>query len=230
MNYPVNIVRGNQLGIDYNYVVAAIEHRICNGILFVASFGVYWLVGGLFLCVDTTGRPAWFVRYKTQPEKTLDMASLRRGFSHICLCTAFIAYPFSYFQYFMQKRQGSKMTLELPSLTTVLWQLFVCTIIEEIGFYYSHRALHSSTVYRTIHKIHHEWVAPIGITAIYAHPVEVLFSNLVPLGIGPILLASRLSVSALWFVIGSFMTVIHHSGYHLPLLPSPEFHDFHHLK
>ena len=40
-------------------------------------------------------------------------------------------------------------------------------------FFYSHRALHSRGLYKTIHKTHHEWTAPISLIAIYAHPVEL---------------------------------------------------------
>lgn len=32
------------------------------------------------------------------------------------------------------------------------------------------------------------------------------------------------------FLLAIFSTTISHSGYHLPFLPSPEAHDFHHLK
>ena len=32
------------------------------------------------------------------------------------------------------------------------------------------------------------------------------------------------------YCVALVSTTISHSGYHLPLLPAPEFHDFHHLK
>lgn len=40
------------------------------------------------------------------------------------------------------------------------------------------RLLHHPYLYKHVHKLHHEWTAPIGIVAIYAHPVEYLTSNL----------------------------------------------------
>lgn len=33
-----------------------------------------------------------------------------------------------------------------------------------------------------------------------------------------------------WLTIAVFSTITAHSGYHLPFLPSNEFHDYHHLK
>jgi hypothetical protein len=33
-----------------------------------------------------------------------------------------------------------------------------------------------------------------------------------------------------WYLVATSFTVHHHSGYHFPLLPSPEFHDWHHYR
>jgi methylsterol monooxygenase len=40
------------------------------------------------------------------------------------------------------------------------------------------RLLHIPLIYKHVHKLHHEWTAPIGIEAVYAHPFEYVFSNL----------------------------------------------------
>ena len=40
----------------------------------------------------------------------------------------------------------------------------------------------------------------------------------------------HLATAWFWFSIAILQTTISHSGYHFPLLPSPEAHDFHHLK
>ena len=99
-------------------------------------------------------------------------------------------------------------------------------IVQELLF----RLFHHPLLYKYIHKQHHEWTAPVGLVAVYAHPLEHLVANLLPLVAGPVLLGSHLAVTWLWFIIATFVTVVSHSGYHLPFLPSPEFHDFHHLK
>lgn len=44
------------------------------------------------------------------------------------------------------------------------------------------------------------------------------------------MLGSHLTTTSLWYCLALFSTTISHCGYHLPLLPSPEFHDFHHLR
>lgn len=38
------------------------------------------------------------------------------------------------------------------------------------------RLLHHPTLYKKIHKKHHEWTAPIGVISVYAHPIEHVVS------------------------------------------------------
>ncbi len=42
------------------------------------------------------------------------------------------------------------------------------------------RLLHHPRLYKYVHKKHHEWTAPIGWVAVYAHPVEHIISNMLP--------------------------------------------------
>ena len=90
------------------------------------------------------------------------------------------------------------------------------------------RTLHHRSLYSYIHKRHHEWTAPIGIISLYAHPIEHLVSNLLPPVLGPLLMGSHLCSAWVWFSIALLSTTVAHCGYHFPLLPSPEAHDYHH--
>lgn len=92
------------------------------------------------------------------------------------------------------------------------------------------RVFHHPRVYRYIHKIHHEWTAPISVVAIYCHPLEHLFANILPAVIGPVVMGSHVATLMLWIHVAQTSAIISHCGYHLPFLPSPEAHDFHHLK
>ena len=92
------------------------------------------------------------------------------------------------------------------------------------------RLCHHRLLYKYIHKTHHEWTAPVGIVSVYCHPLEHVVVNLMPVCAGPVLMGSHLSVVLLWYSLAILNTTVSHCGYHLPFLPSPEGHDFHHLK
>lgn len=47
--------------------------------------------------------------------------------------------------------------------------------------------------------------------------------------LGPLLCRSHIVTWWIWFTLATTFTIIHHSGYHLPGFPSPQFHDYHHL-
>lgn len=60
--------------------------------------------------------------------------------------------------------------------------------------------------------------------------LEHVFSNILPPFLGTLICGSHISTSWLWFAIAELSTLNAHSGYHFPFFPSPEAHDFHHLK
>jgi methylsterol monooxygenase len=85
-------------------------------------------------------------------------------------------------------------------------------------------------MYKAVHKVHHEWQAPISLASIYCHPFEHVLSNVIPIFAGPIVMRSHLSTAWFWMSLATINTLIVHSGYHLPFIFSNESHDFHHSK
>jgi len=119
------------------------------------------------------------------------------------------------------------LPMELP-LSYILLHLTGFLLLEELGFFYSHLLLHKPFFYKNIHKLHHQFTAPIGLAAVYAHPIEHALSNLFPLILGPLILRSHIFVIWIWFFLGITNTTNSHSGYAFPGFPSSLPHDFHH--
>jgi len=136
---------------------------------------------------------------------------------------------------------GLKFRFDMDSFPTyqeILPQIVFFMICDDFFFYWIHRILHLKQVYSIIHKKHHEYNITVSIAAEYAHPLEFVFSNLLPFAMGPKILGSQVHFAThlLWLIIRSMETVDGHSGYEfswspyrlLPLSGSSIYHNFHH--
>ncbi|XP_068600494.1 fatty acid hydroxylase domain-containing protein 2 [Brachionichthys hirsutus] len=192
----------------------------------------FWLMNGLLLLVYTSGKPSFITRYRIQADNNdpVDPAKLRHALRTVVFNQLFISGPMVVAAYYLTSLRGNPCDPKLPSFHYALMELAAFFIVEEVMFYYSHRLFHHPSLYKHFHKQHHEWTAPIAVVSIYAHPLEHVISNMLPVAIGPVILGSHLTTTTLWYCLAFFSTTISHCGFHLPFLPSPEFHDFHHLR
>jgi methylsterol monooxygenase len=69
---------------------------------------------------------------------------------------------------------GMDYGVPFPSMTKMAVQIIIFFIIEDAWHYCFHRALHYGFLYKSIHKLHHTYSAPFGLTAEYASPIEVM--------------------------------------------------------
>ncbi|PIA57185.1 hypothetical protein AQUCO_00600133v1 [Aquilegia coerulea] len=131
---------------------------------------------------------------------------------------------------------GIRTDLSLDTFWEVVSQLFVYFLVEDYVHYWVHRLLHCKWGYENIHRVHHEFTAPIGLAAPYAHWVEVLLLGL-PSFAGPAMVPCHMLTFWLWMVLRQAEAIETHSGYNFPWSPTKyipfyggaEYHDYHHF-
>lgn len=200
--------------------------------LFGLHFITFWICNAFFLYADIKN-PEIIAQFKIQypvlyKNKVLDTKIIKK-IINVVFKNQLLLIPMLYIAYYGLDKNRC-FAINSPSFTIIVMHLIGYIIIEEILFYYGHRLLHTKWFYKKIHKIHHEWTSPIGITSFYAHPLEIIFANLLPIFLGPMILKSHFVTIMIWVIVATLSVIISHSGYHLPILPSPEAHDYHHLK
>lgn len=133
-----------------------------------------------------------------------------------------------------------------PPLSTMISQITVFFILEDLWHYWFHRLFHHGWFYKNIHKQHHRYAAPFGFTAEYAHPVEVMALGVGTVGF-PVLYAYAAKVNetlptlhlftiTCWIVLRLLQAVDSHSGYDfpwslnkfVPFWAGAAHHDLHH--
>jgi sterol desaturase/sphingolipid hydroxylase (fatty acid hydroxylase superfamily) len=63
------------------------------------------------------------------------------------------------------------------SILFSMWKIFLIINISNLFFYWFHRLLHVPFMFRYVHSKHHEFIEPIGVAALYAHPIEHFLAN-----------------------------------------------------
>ncbi|KAL2255521.1 hypothetical protein VTK26DRAFT_3200 [Humicola hyalothermophila] len=127
------------------------------------------------------------------------------------------------------KPSGFRITATLPPISEFARDVAFTFVVREISFYYIHRLFHSRYFYKRIHKLHHEFTAPVALAAQYAHPVEQLLANTLPIVGPPLVMGSH--ILTLWFLLAVMLleTALVHSGYDF-VARIAKTHDEHHEK
>nr|CAB3491468.1 unnamed protein product [Digitaria exilis] len=146
--------------------------------------------------------------YKLQPQVRLSPAAFLRCFKDTSLTMALSIAPLPFILYPVFKvRTG----LPLPSPWESAAQLLVYFLVEDYVGYWIHRLLHTEWCYDKIHHVHHEYKAPMGYAAPYAHWVEVFVLGSASFA-GLAIVPCHITTFWLWFIVRPLEAVDTHSG------------------
>jgi sterol desaturase/sphingolipid hydroxylase (fatty acid hydroxylase superfamily) len=155
---------------------------------FMVQTLAFWIPSLFYLSIDLLdGHPLY--KYKIQPAKKVTAREVVQCLKTVLFNQYLIATPLDISLALLAMHLGHppalRITADLPSLREIARDFVVSIVVREILFYYSHRLIHIPALYKRIHKIHHKFTAPIAPSAEYAHPIEHLVSNVLPIIVGP---------------------------------------------
>ncbi|CAK8697469.1 unnamed protein product [Clavelina lepadiformis] len=145
----------------------------------MASLGIpFWTINLFFMSLDLKGKPAFLRKYKIQSDKNIPVDwKLYKKCITVINKNQLIATILVILMYPATQWGGMKYEAEdLPSLPRFFSEMLYFAIVQEIAFYYLHRLMHYPALYKHIHKVHHEWTAPISMAVVYVHPIEHIVS------------------------------------------------------
>eukprot|EP00123_Amoebidium_parasiticum_P012880 comp21631_c0_seq1/m.30370 comp21631_c0_seq1/g.30370 ORF comp21631_c0_seq1/g.30370 comp21631_c0_seq1/m.30370 type:complete len:343 (-) comp21631_c0_seq1:229-1257(-) len=208
------------------------EFTICSIFTFILHEAAYFGFSLPWLLIDQI---PFFRKYKIQSAKPNTWAQQWRCFKALLFNHIVIQFPMMLLFHRVVKEFGFSIELPLPPVTTMAWQVIAFFLIEDFYFYWIHRLLHHRSIYKYVHKVHHEHTHPFGISAEYAHPIETVFLGIGTI-LGPLFFARHLLTLWVWLVFRLYETIEDHSGYDLPFNPTnlipfwggPVHHDHHH--
>ncbi|KAJ5724502.1 hypothetical protein N7493_006230 [Penicillium malachiteum] len=192
----------------------------------------FWLPSILYLVLDAAA-PAFSQKHKIQPApKQPTRRDILRCFLVVTqnqILSSVLHLALLTLSSKAGSRSAYRVEASFPSMGEFVRDFLISTLLREAMFYYSHRLLHVPYLYRRIHKKHHKFTAPIALAAQFAHPIEQIFANALPISLPPQLLRSH--VLTFWGFLAweLFNTATVHSGYDF-FHSKAKMHDLHHEK
>ncbi|KAK2979664.1 hypothetical protein RJ640_027244 [Escallonia rubra] len=201
----------------FNYSADKSDYFLyCHNILFL--FLVFSVFPLSYLLLEFLSRN---VRaYKIQPKVNLSYSETFKCYGDVMRMFILVVGPLQLVSYPSVQLIGVRTSLPLPSIWEVVAQLAVYFMVEDFGNYWIHRFLHCKWGYEKIHKVHHEYTAPIGFAAPYAHWAEVLILG-IPSFCGPAIAPGHMITFWLWIGLRQIEAIETHSGYAHAFLKLP---------
>ncbi|KGN55922.1 methylsterol monooxygenase 1-2 [Cucumis sativus] len=204
----------------------------CHNILFLFLIFSFIPLPLIFLeLLHATG----IHKYKIQPKVRLPFNEIFRCYKDVMRMFFLVVGPLQLVSFPSIKMIGIRTGLPLPSGFEIVSQLVVYFMVEDYTNYWIHRFLHCKWGYEKIHCVHHEYTAPIGFAAPYAHWAEVLILG-IPSFLGPAMVPGHMITFWLWIALRQIEAIDTHSGYDfpwsltkfIPFYGGADHHDYHH--
>ncbi|XP_044476483.1 methylsterol monooxygenase 1-1-like [Mangifera indica] len=218
----------------FNYSAQKSDYYLyCHNILFL--FVIFSVVPLPTVLIELLGSSN-FDKYKIQPKVRLSFSEMFRCYKDVMRMFFLVVGPLQLVSYPAIKMVGIRIGLPLPSGWEIFVQLAVYFVVEDYTNYWIHRFLHAKWGYEKIHRVHHEYSAPISYAAPYAHWAEVLILG-IPSFLGPAIVPGHMITFWLWIALRQIEAIETHSGYDFPWTPTKyipfyggaEYHDYHHF-
>lgn len=180
----------------------------------------YDLLPSFKIQVDADGNGKW------PSYQMVKKALLQNIFAHN------VAHPALWYGFYLWRFQG-KVFEPLPSFWNFIGTFLFAWLFTDATFYWLHRLSHHRSVYKYVHKQHHEFKQPVGLASTYAHPVEEVFVNGVSTFGWMLFVQPHLLTFCVFVLTRYYEAVEGHCGYVLPfspwsLLRDNSQHDYHH--
>ncbi|MFM7357996.1 MAG: sterol desaturase family protein [Sediminibacterium sp.] len=170
----------------------------------VPSFLIFWIIG-----------KNYFKKIRIQEIVRANMHHFKHdlGFSSI---TFLIFALMDAGLLFLESKGYTKLYFDITDYG--FWWLgisfFIVLFIDDMFFYWSHRAMHLPRFYKFFHKVHHESTDPSPLTAFAFHPSEAIIENLMHFVL-PFIIPLNFGIVLLWQIFSMLNNVVGHLGYEI---------------
>jgi sterol desaturase/sphingolipid hydroxylase (fatty acid hydroxylase superfamily) len=190
---------------------------------FITSILSILVVGGYTTCIDFSKKA---LHNKIQHNDKSELYNVYYNIYPLVIANILLIYPLSILYTYLLEYHNTPYFHDTYCTYRRFSNLFFSYLSVDFFFYVFHRLFHTRILYR-FHYIHHRVKKPVGLSAFYAHPIDFIFSNIVPIYIVPIIFNYDYLMIHIYTALILYKTIyVSHGG----ICNISTLHDYHHEK